>query len=561
MADNNNTITFPELGLDPEILQALGDLGFEYPTPIQRMAIPQMLNTNRDLIGLAQTGTGKTAAFGIPILQQIDLNSKLTQALILCPTRELCMQISNDLQSYAKYLDNVRITAVYGGAGIDSQIRSIKKGSQIIVGTPGRTLDLIRRKNLQVTDIQWLVLDEADEMLTMGFKEELDGILQGTPNTKQSLLFSATMPTEIRQITKKYMNDPNEISAGKKNVGAENVKHEYYMVHANDRYKALIRIADINPDIYGIVFCRTRKETKEIADKLIQDGYNADALHGDLSQAQRDIVMNRFREKHLQLLIATDVAARGLDVSDLSHIINFGLPDESELYIHRSGRTGRAGKSGVCISIAHSRASNKIKVLENKLGKQFTRMLVPDGKQICEIRLYNMIDKLAQVEVDEEKIKPFLDDIYNKVENFSREDIIKKFVWVEFKRFLSYYKNSVDLNVATTKEKKKPQKERRKVQFAKFYINLGLRHRMSAQKLMGIINENLRSKDAMIGKINIMKKFSFFEIDQKYMSDVMTSFDGAKYNGENILIEPVKNDGQVERRKRQEKQKKWRNKK
>lgn len=542
--------TFEEMGLDGEINRAIEDLGFEKPTPIQSKAISHLLSTDRDLIALAQTGTGKTAAFGLPLIQQIDLNSKKTRSLILCPTRELCMQITKDLQSYSKYLTGLRILAVYGGAKIETQIQSLKRGAQIVVGTPGRTLDLIKRKKLVVNNIRWVVLDEADEMLSMGFKDDLDAILEGAPAEKQTMLFSATMPQGIKNITKRYMNNPSEITVGKMNKGAENVEHEYYMVQANDRYEALKRIADINPDIYGIVFCRTRRETKDIADRLIQDGYSADSLHGDLSQAQRDIVMNRFREKHLQLLVATDVAARGLDVTDLSHIINFRLPEEQEIYIHRSGRTGRAGKKGISISIVHSRASRKITELEKKVGKAFTRKPVPGGREVCEMRLFNVIDKLENVEVDEKQIKPFLDDVYEKIGDMSREDIIKKFVWLEFNRFLSYYKDASDLNVKPQKEKYekgkkggKGKKGRRDVDFARFYINVGLRHRLTAQQLMGIINERLKRRNVAIGKIDIMKKFSFFEVDAEYTNNILSSFEGAERDGEPLFIELVKSKG------------------
>lgn len=551
--------TFEEIGLDFEINKAIKDLGFEKPTPIQLQVIPNLLTSDRDLIALAQTGTGKTAAFGLPLIQKIDTSSNKTQVLVLCPTRELCIQITKDITAYSKYTKGLRVSAVYGGSSIDTQIRALKKGAQIVVGTPGRALDLIKRKRLIVSDIRWLVMDEADEMLTMGFKEDLDAILAGTPEDKQNLLFSATMPQDIRSITKKYMENPIQITAGKMNTGAENVKHEFYMVHANDRYEALKRIADINPDIYGIVFCRTRVETKEIADKLIHDGYNADALHGDLSQSQRDAVMKRFREKHLQLLVATDVAARGLDVNDLSHIINYKLPDEQGLYIHRSGRTGRAGKSGVSISIVHSRAGNKIKNLERLVGKKFEQKMVPIGREICEKRLFNLIDKLEQVEVDEKQIQPFLPDIFEKISNLDRDDIIKKFVWVEFNRFLEYYKNSADLNLRFQNENrgrdknkgnngkerskdKKSNSRRRDTEFSRFYINLGSSQDISAQRLMGIINEKLRSRSIRIGKIEIMKKFSFVEIDSEYKDKVLKVFDGANFHGENLIVELVKKD-------------------
>ena len=536
--------SFNEFAFEPELNQAISDLGFTEPTPIQSKAIPHLLTSDQDLIALAKTGTGKTAAYGLPIIQQIDRNSNLTQALIICPTRELCMQITNDIISYSKYFDNLKVTAVYGGARIDTQINKLKKGTQIVVGTPGRMLDLINRKKLDVSHIRTLVLDEADEMLTMGFKEELNGILGGTPHDKQTLLFSATMPEQIRSMTKKYMRKPFEITVGKKNTGADNVKHQYYMVHAGDRYDALKRIADINPDIYGIIFCRTRKETKDIADKLIRDGYNADALHGDLSQAQRDVVMRRFREEHLQFLVATDVAARGLDVNNISHIINYNLPEDFDIYLHRSGRTGRAGKSGISISIVHARAGKYIKDLEKKIGKPFEHVLVPNGEEVCEKRLFNLIDKIHRIEVDEEQILPFLPDIYEKFENLSKEEIIKKLVWVEFNRFLSYYKDSADLNFTPRSGKdikgKKERKGRYEVNFARFYINLGLNHGLSAQRLMGIVNEKMRNNQALFGKIEIMKKFSFFEIDKECTDELLASFDNAKYKGVQLLVELVK---------------------
>ncbi|RLD83641.1 MAG: ATP-dependent helicase, partial [Bacteroidetes bacterium] len=442
-------ITFKETELNPEILKALDELGFVNPTPIQEKTIPHLLSSERDLVGFAQTGTGKTAAFGLPIIHQIDTKSKNVQAIILSPTRELCVQIAQDITNYAKYTKGLNVVAVYGGTSIDTQIRSLKKGAQIVVGTPGRTLDLIKRKKLKLSTVEYLVLDEADEMLTMGFKDDLDAILEGTPAEKQTLLFSATMPKEIANIAKKYMKDSVEISAGKKNIGAENVNHIYYMVNARDRYLALKRIADINPKIYGIVFCRTRRETKEVAEKLMGDGYNADALHGDLSQAQRDYVMSRFRTKKLQLLVATDVAARGLDVTDLTHIINYNLPDDLEVYIHRSGRTGRAGKKGISISIIHSRETGKIRMIQKKVGKTFEHIPVPSGKEICGKQLYNLIDKVEKIEVDESQIEQFLPEIYKKLDWLSREELIKHFVSAEFNRFLAYYKNAPDLNVSS----------------------------------------------------------------------------------------------------------------
>jgi ATP-dependent RNA helicase DeaD len=549
-------ITFNELALSEEILKAVGELGFETPTPVQEKSIPHLLTSSRDLLALAQTGTGKTAAFGLPTIEQIQTEYNAVQAFVLCPTRELCIQITKDLQSYAKYKEGVKITAVYGGASIDTQIRALRRGVQIVVGTPGRVLDMMRRKALKIDHIQRLILDEADEMLSMGFKEELTGILAETPDDKQTLLFSATMPREIKNIADKYMKNPLEVTVGKKNAGAENVDHIYYMVQAKDRYEALKRIADINPNIYGIVFCRTRRETMEVAAKLIRDGYNADALHGELSQAQRDQVMGRFRQKHLQILVATDVAARGLDVTDLTHIINYNLPDEPGTYVHRSGRTGRAGKKGLCVTIIHGRERNKIYQLEQKVDKKFKRENVPNGQQVCEKRLYNVIDKIQNVEIDDEQIAQFMPVVEEKLSELTREDMLKRLVSVEFSRFLRYYKNARDLNIIA--HEKPNRSDRREgmsgnkrdgsgygskhysdTPFTRFHINLGRNNNMTPQRLMGVINENIRSKKVEIGKIEIMKKFSFFEIDSRYADKVTSGFQKATFDGEQIFVETV----------------------
>ncbi|MGC9352771.1 MAG: DEAD/DEAH box helicase [Mariniphaga sp.] len=406
---------FNTMGLSPEIQQAVELLGFETPTPIQDKTIPFLLENNTDMVALAQTGTGKTAAFGLPIIQQIDTSKKHTQALILSPTRELALQIASDLTNFSKFTQKINIVVVYGGADIRKQINELERGASIVVGTPGRTLDLIKRKKLKVNEIKWLVLDEADEMLSMGFKDDLDAILETSPKEKQTMLFSATMPKEIVSIANKYMTNPHEISVGRKNTGAENVEHHYYVIHAKDRYIALKRVADINPNIYGIIFCRTRAETKEVADKLMQDGYNADALHGDLSQAQRDHVMARFRGKHLQMLVATDVAARGLDVNDLTHVINYNLPDDPEIYIHRSGRTGRAGKKGISVTMIHLREKGKLRQVEKKVNKTFIQKPVPSGKEICEKQLFSLIDKMENTEVNEAEIGQFMPVIYKKL--------------------------------------------------------------------------------------------------------------------------------------------------
>ncbi len=536
-------LTFEEMGLNPEILKAVNDLGFVYPTPIQEKIIPALLSSETDIIGLAQTGTGKTAAFGLPVIEKSDPDSRNIQTLVLCPTRELCMQVTGDLTEYSKYIEDFRVVAVYGGASAEIQMKSLKKGCQVVVGTPGRVLDMIKRKSLNISGIRWLILDEADEMLNMGFKEEMDAILEKTPKEKQTLLFSATMPNEIRQIAEKYMNHPIEITAGKKNVGAENVKHEVYFVHAKDRYEALKRIADMNPNVYGIVFCRTRTETKQVADKLIADGYNADALHGDLSQPQRDSVMNRFRTKFLQLLVATDVAARGLDVSDLTHIINYNLPDELDVYIHRSGRTGRAGKKGISVSICHSRETRKISDLEKLTGKKFDRKPVPAGRDICEKQLFNLIDKVEKIEVDDAQIDQYLPVIYKKLEWLGREDLIKHFVSVEFNRFLAYYKDASDLNVDVHDRRENDSFKRGGTKaFSRFFISVGSKSGLTVPRLIGLINDYSKRRDIEIGKIDIMKKFSFFEVDKAEENVILKAFKNAKYEGGRVTVQLSKPD-------------------
>ncbi|MBS0009895.1 MAG: DEAD/DEAH box helicase [Bacteroidales bacterium] len=531
---------FKETGLNDDLLRAVALLGFEKPTPIQAKIIPVLLNSSRDLIGLAQTGTGKTAGFGLPLLQNINLDKRSVQSLILCPTRELCMQITEDINNYAQFTRGISVLAVYGGANIAPQIQALKKGAHIVVGTPGRTLDLIRRNILKVNSISWLILDEADEMLNMGFKEDLNAILETTPPEKQTLLFSATMPADVRRIADNYMKQPLEITAGKKNTGAENVEHHYYVVKASDRYAALKRIADINPGIYGIVFCRTRNETKDVADRLIQDGYNADALHGELSQAQRDHVMQRFRNKSLQLLIATDVAARGIDVNDLTHIINYNLPDDPEVYLHRSGRTGRAGKSGISISISHSREGRRIKEVENLLGKKFIHKMIPAGREICEKRLFNLIDKVENVEVDESIIESFMPDIYKKLAWLDREELIKHFVSVEFNRFLEYYKNAPDLNVSPDRGHAEKTKGNGKTAYSNIYINIGAKRGMNPSGLIALVNEAMRKRDIAIGKIDVQRNFSFFEIDRAYDQKLLNAFDRAVYEDEAVVVE-IKN--------------------
>ncbi|NTV15344.1 MAG: DEAD/DEAH box helicase [Desulfobulbaceae bacterium] len=440
--------TFAELGVSNEILQALTDQNFTVPTPIQAEIIPLVLKNPSDVIGLAQTGTGKTAAFGIPMMQLADPARRRPEALILCPTRELCVQVTRDLMALARHLPQIQVTAVYGGAPIEPQIKALRQGSQIVVATPGRLNDLLRRGSIDLSTIRRVVLDEADEMLNMGFKEELNSILATTPTDKSTLLFSATMSREVAAIAANYMRNPVEITVGQKNVGAENVRHLYYMVQAKDRYQALKRIADLNPDIYAIIFCRTRQETQEIAQKLITDGYSADALHGDLSQGQRDQVLSKFRNRAMQMLVATDVAARGLDVSDLTHVINYNLPDDPASYTHRSGRTGRAGKTGISIAIINLRELFKVRDIEHRIKRKFEAGRVPTGQQICERQLLNLIDTVNKVQVDHARIEPFLPAAHEKLANLDREELIKRFVSLEFNRFLEYYRNAPDLNVS-----------------------------------------------------------------------------------------------------------------
>jgi len=536
---------FDELGLNNNVLKAITELGFDTPTPVQEKTIPYILESDDDLIALAQTGTGKTAAFGLPVIEQADVNNKNVQCLILSPTRELAIQIANDLTNYTKYTKGFNVIPVYGGASIDTQIRSLNKGGQIVVGTPGRVNDLIKRKRLKVNHIQWLILDEADEMLNMGFKDELDAILENTPEEKQTLLFSATMPKEVYSIANRYMKNHEQIKVGGSNKGADNVSHEFYVVHARDRYVALKRLADKNPDIYGIVFCRTRRETKEVADKLIKDGYNADALHGDLSQAQRDHVMLRFREKNLQILVATDVAARGLDVNDLTHVINYNLPDELEAYIHRSGRTGRANNKGVSIAIINTREQGKIKQVEKKVGKKFERKEIPTGKEICEIQLYNIMNKIENIEVDETEIAPYLPKIFESLEHLSKEELIKRIASVEFNRFLEYYKKAKDINVSERERKSDSSKGERRsdrprrnnADYSRFFINIGKKDELTASRLIGWVNRNLNNDKAGFGKVDILKSFSFFEVEKQYESEVLNSLNNNQYDGKRVSVE------------------------
>ena len=558
-------ILFRELELREEILAAVDDLGFSHPTPIQEQAIPHVLSSEGDLIASAQTGTGKTAAFGLPVLQQIQPDLRKVQSLILSPTRELALQICKDLETYAKYLDDINIVAVYGGASIEKQIKELKRGAQIVVGTPGRTLDLIKRKKLQLSNVNWMILDEADEMLSMGFQEDLNAILAATPEEKQTLVFSATMPPAMVKMAKTYMHDPAEISASRQDLSSANVSHAFYMVHAKDRYQALKRIIDVHPSIYGIVFCRTRRDTQEVADKLGKDGYNTDALHGDLSQQQRDHVMNRFRQKQLQLLIATDVAARGLDVNDLTHVINYQLPDDMDTYVHRSGRTGRADKKGTSIAIIHMREKRKIFFLEKRTGKKFEQRMIPSGRDICEKQLFSLIDKVEKVEVDESTIEGFLPSVFSKLEWLSREELIKRFVSVEFNRFLEYYKNSEDINVHQERRQDRRSggpggrnsngRERRS--YANMMINVGTKDFLSPKKLISLINQNVpRNVRVEIGKIDIQRNMSFFGVDKESAPIVLKAMNEVQYKGGKVITVKAATGGGVDKKKKRKRKRK-----
>ena len=551
-------LNFQELGLNPQLVEAVEALGFKEPMPVQAAVIPALIEKPTDLVGLAQTGTGKTAAFGLPVLHHINPAKKKVQALVLCPTRELCLQISKDIRSFSQFIPTIRVSAVYGGASIELQIKQLAEGPQIVVATPGRLNDMIRRKKVDLSQVEWVVLDEADEMLDMGFQEEVDTILEQTPDEKHTLLFSATMPEEVERILAKYMTDPVVKTVGKRNTGTANVKHIYYMVQAKDRYAALKRLADFNPRIYAIIFCRTRIETQEIADSLIRDGYNADSLHGDLSQAARDNVMNRFRNKTLQMLVATDVAARGLDVNDLTHVINYNLPDDTEVYIHRSGRTGRADKTGICISIINLKEKFKIRQIEKKINREFGKAKIPTGFQVCEKQLFHHIDRMENVEIDSE-IESFLPVIYRKLEWMDREEIIKRFVSLEFNRFLEYYRDARDLNVEDDNRDREPRGERgergersergkrgdrpdREARssngdFTRLFMSIGRKDKVLPPQIIGLINEVTRSREIRIGRIDIMDNFSFVEVDTKSVGKILKAFGNENANPKGVRIE------------------------
>ncbi len=544
---------FKEMGLSPEILMGIEALGFEIATPIQEKVIPVLLNEKRDIIGLAQTGTGKTAAFGLPALEDIDLDAVYPQLLVLSPTRELCMQITRDIDNFGKYVKGLKTVAVYGGAPMDQQIRALKRGVHVVVATPGRIHDLIRRNRIDLSLVSTLVLDEADEMLKMGFRDDLDAILAQTPVNKNTLLFSATMASGIVAIAKKYMHNPLEITMGTKNAGAENVTHIFHVVHARDRYNALKRVVDYHPDIYGIVFCRTRQETKDVARWLMRDGYNAEALHGDLTQAQRDYVMQKFREKNLNVLVATDVAARGLDVNNLTHIINYNLPDDNEAYTHRSGRTGRAGKEGISVSIVNLNERGRVSQIEKVVRKKIEQRPVPGGTDICERQLFNMVERMRNSDVAHSQIDPYMDKVYEMLEDLPKEEIIKRFVSLEFNRFLEYYRNAPDLNVETKKGRKNGEniftrnnddpravrKPRNGRSMSRVLFNIGKGKKITKKEIIDMLVSTPGAGNSEIGQIDIYKRTSIVEVEKKMADAIIGELNRTIYKG--IQIEAEEN--------------------
>lgn len=555
--------TFEDLGVSGPILKAIKEMGYESPMPVQEKVIPYLLGNNNDVVALAQTGTGKTAAYGLPVLQKIDTSSTDTQAVIMAPTRELCLQITDDLKDYSKYIDGLHVLAVYGGASIEPQIRSLKKGVQVIVATPGRLVDLMERKVAKLNTVQNVVLDEADEMLNMGFSESIDAILAGVPAERNTLLFSATMSKEIERIAKNYLHDAKEIVVGSRNEGAEHVNHIYYMVSARDKYNALKRIADYYPEIYAIIFCRTRMETQEIADKLIKDGYNAEPLHGELSQAQRDLTMQKFRQHTVQLLVATDVAARGLDVDELTHVINYGLPDDIESYTHRSGRTGRAGRSGTSISIIHIKEKSRVRAIENQIQKKFVPGILPTGQEICAKQLLKVIDDIEKVEVDEDMIAPFLPEVYRKFDMMEKEDLIKRMVSMEFNTFLNYYKNAPEIiqpsekgdrkNERRGEGEKRNYKDRKNERgnsrsrtaepgYTRLFINIGKKDHVTPKSFMGFINRVSQGTNIELGRIDLLQNFSFFEVPERQAKTAIKVLAGTDFDGRTVNVEITDNN-------------------
>ncbi|MDE5647373.1 MAG: DEAD/DEAH box helicase [Muribaculaceae bacterium] len=561
--------TFEELGVNEPLRKAIAELGFEMPMPVQEKVIPHLLTGDNDVVALAQTGTGKTAAFGLPVIQRIDVDNHTPQALILSPTRELCLQIAGDLADFSKYIHGLTVLPVYGGSSIESQIRGLKSGVQIIVATPGRLIDLINRGVVRLDGVHTVILDEADEMLNMGFLDSINDILEHVPDERKMLMFSATMPTDIAKIAKRYMHDYEEFVIGTRNEGSQNVKHVYYMVNARDKYLALKRIADYSPNIYAIIFCRTRRDTQEIADKLIADGYNADALHGDLSQQQRDMVMKKFRDRVTRLLVATDVAARGLDVDDLTHVINFGLPDDTAVYTHRSGRTGRAGKTGISVAIIHSREKGKMREIEKKIGKTFERKEVPTAEQIIEKQLYSLADRLEKVEVDDDAMSKYLAGVVKKLGWLTSEDIIKRILSLEFNRLLDYYRDAPKIDVIDEKPRKErgkrngeprddSDKDRRTAGkgMARLYVNLGKRDGFYAGNLIEMLNKNVTGHRVDVGRIDLMPSYSLFDVKKADSRKLVEALTGADFMGKRVYCEVAeagKDYGRASARKAREK--------
>tara|TARA_B110000967_G_scaffold9439_1_gene9517 strand:+ start:3438 stop:5261 length:1824 start_codon:yes stop_codon:yes gene_type:complete len=525
---------FHKLGLEDHLIQAVTDLGFETPSEVQEKTIPLLLEEDIDLVALAQTGTGKTAAFGFPMLQKIDINSRTTQGLILSPTRELCLQITNEMKLYGKHCKGLNVTAIYGGASITDQAKQVKRGAQIIVATPGRMKDMISRRLVDISKIEYAVLDEADEMLNMGFFEDITEILSHTPDDKSTWLFSATMPKEVSLIAKKFMDNPTEVTVGHKNMGSKNVSHEYFLVGARDRYQALKRLADANPEIFSVIFCRTKRDTQKVAEQLIEDGYNAGALHGDLSQNQRDVVMKSFRAKQIQMLVATDVAARGIDVDDITHVINYQLPDEIEIYTHRSGRTGRAGKTGISMVIVSKSEVRKIKSIERIIQKEFIKKEVPSGMEICEVQLKALASKIHDTEINHE-IDPYLNDINSLFEDVSKDELIKKFFSVEFTRFFNYYKKTKDLN--SPSEGSRSDDYAQDDNSARFFINIGSKDGYDWMKLKDFLRDTLQLNQDDVYKVDVKDSFAFFNTDNAHKAKVLEFFTDFKQDGRFINVE------------------------
>lgn len=530
--------SFENLGLSEAILGAIKELGFEIPTPIQEKAIPVLLEGRSDFVGLAQTGTGKTAAYGLPLLELIEQDQKLPQALILSPTRELGIQIADDLRLFSKNILNLNIVNVYGGASIDDQIRKLRRGAHVIVATPGRLLDMIRRKAVNLSKIEYLILDEADEMLNMGFKEDIDVILSSTSEDKLTWLFSATMPNEVRRISKNYMTNPVEVTVGQANTSNVNISHQYYLLNNRDRYNVLKRVVDYYPNIFGIVFCRTRKETQEVAELLMKDGYSADALHGDLSQVQRDKVMRSFKSKTIQLLVATDVAARGIDVDDLTHVIHYNLPDELEYYTHRSGRTARAGRSGISIALITPRDERKVRDLSKKLKVEFAQVKVPGGEEVCERQLLHFMNRIKEVDIEENNIETHFEAINKELSELSREDIIKKFVSLEFNRFMDYYKNTPDLNMKSSTQKRAQRaSESSDSNEDRMFINIGIKDGIDVPRLLSLIHKQCGVRGKNIGRVDLKGVFSFFDVEKEFTNDIVKGFAGAVVGDRAVRIE------------------------